>query len=281
MHFASKVIVITGASDGIGAELARQLAREQPRLVLAARRAEALDAVRDECRTLGAEAVSVPTDVTSDEACCKLIEAAVAAFGGIDVLVANAGVSMHARFDAIEDFSTFERLFRINAMGTVWCVRHAYPYLKRSRGLIVGVSSMAGRTGVPERTTYCVSKFAQTGFLDALRIEAADHGVDVMVAYPGVVATEIRRRGWNARGETAGVSGLSEDAAMPVDQCARLIIDGMRARRREVVMSLRERIGLWLKLARPELVDRMARAALAKGPAQRTNIDSNAGEHPR
>ncbi len=266
MQLEGKVIVITGASDGIGAELARQVAVKRSRLVLAARTRETLERVAAECRALGAEAIAVVTDVSIEDDCRRLIERAVATFGGIDVLVANAGVSMHARFAGIEDFSTFERLFRINAMGTIWCVRHAYPHLKASRGLIVGVSSLAGRTGVPERTTYCTSKYAQTGFLDALRIEAADDGIDVMVAFPGVVATEIRRRGWNARGEPAGVSGLSEADAMPVDECARLIADGMRARRREVVMGARGRIGLWLKLVAPTFVDRMARAALAKHP---------------
>jgi short-subunit dehydrogenase len=264
MQFAGKVIVITGASAGIGAEMARQLARERARLVLAARGAEALRRVRDQCRQLEAEAIDVSTDVSVDADCRSLIDQAVAAFGGIDVLVANAGVSMHARFDEIEDFTTFERLFRINTMGTVWCVRHAYPHLKRSRGLIVGVSSLAGRIGVPARTTYCASKFAQSGFLEALRIEAADHGVDVTVAFPGVVATEIRRRGLNGRGEPAGVSGLAEDKAMPVEQCARLIIDGMRRRQREVVMTAQARVGLWLKLIAPSMIDRMARAALAR-----------------
>jgi short-subunit dehydrogenase len=261
-----KVVVITGASEGIGAELARQLAVEKTKLVLAARRAEALARVRQQCRELGAEAVDVIADVSIESDCRRLVERAVEAFGRIDVLVANAGVSMHARFAEIEDFSTFERLFRINAMGTIWCVRHAYPHLKASQGLIVGVSSLAGRTGVPERTTYCTSKYAQTGFLDALRIEAADDGIAVMTAFPGVVATEIRRRGWNARGEPAGISGLSEADAMPVEQCARLIADGIRARRREVVMGMRGRIGLWLKLLAPTVVDRMARAALAKRP---------------
>jgi short-subunit dehydrogenase len=270
MRFNGMVFIITGASDGIGAEIARQLARERARLVLAARTRETLERVGAECRGLGAEALVVPTDVTADEDCRRLVERAVEAFGRIDILVANAGVSMHARFTQIEDFSTFERLFRINAMGTVWCVRHAYPHLKASRGLIVGVSSMAGRTGVPERATYCTSKFAQTGFLDALRIEAADDGIDVMVAYPGVVATEIRRRGWNGRGEPAGVSGLSETSAMPIDACARRIIEGMRVRRREVVMTARERVGLWLKLIAPAVVDRMARAALAKLPDRST-----------
>jgi short-subunit dehydrogenase len=264
MRFEGKVVVITGASDGIGAELARQLAREKARLVLAARTPDALEQVAAACRALGAEAIAVATDVAVDDDCRRLAGRAMAAFGRIDVLVANAGVSMHARFTAIEDFTTFERLFRINAMGTIQCVRHAYPHLKDSGGLIVGVSSIAGRSGVPERTTYCTSKFAQTGFLEALRIEAADDGIDVLVVYPGVVATEIRRRGWNGRGEPAGVSGLSEADAMPVEECARQIVDAMQARRRELVMTTRARIGLWLKMLAPAAVDRMARAALAR-----------------
>jgi short-subunit dehydrogenase len=264
MAFENKVIVITGASEGIGAELARQLARERPRLVLAARSAEGLEQVRHACTDAGADALDVVADVSVEGDCRRLMERAVTTFGDIDILVANAGVSMHARFEDIEDFTTFERLFRINAMGTIWCVRHAYPSLKRTRGLVVGVSSLAGKTGVPERTTYCTSKFAQSGFLEAFRIEAAEHGVDVMAVFPGVVNTEIRRRGWNGRGEPAGVSGLAEEDAMPVEECARLIIEGMRDRRREVVMTARARIGLWLKLFAPSRVDAMARAALAR-----------------
>ena len=264
MKFGDKVIVITGASDGIGAEIARQLAPEHPKLVLAARGAEGLERVRRLCRSLGAEAIEVVTDVSVEGDCRRLMERAVTTFGDIDVVVANAGISMHARFDQIEDFGTFERLFRINTMGTIWCVRHAYPSLKRTRGLVVGVSSLAGRTGVPERTTYCASKFAQNGFLEALRIEADDHGIAVMAAFPGVVRTEVRRRGWNARGEPAGISGLSESGAMTVEDCARRIIKGMRNREREVVMTAKARVGLWLKLVAPSVVDRMARAALAR-----------------
>ena len=264
MSFANKVVVITGASDGIGAEVALQLAPERPRLVLAARSAEKLATVRQQCKERGAEAIDIAVDVAREQDCRQLIEQTAVTFGDVDILIANAGISMHARFDAIEDFSTFERLFRVNTLGTIWCVRHAYPALKRTRGLIVGVSSLAGKTGVPCRTTYCTSKFAQAGFLEALRIEAADHGVDVLTVFPGVVATEIRRHGWNGRGEQAGFSGLSEEDAMPVDECARQIIAAMRSRRRELVMTAKGRAGLWLKLAAPALVDRMARRALAR-----------------
>lgn len=264
MQFTDKVIVLTGASEGIGAEIARQLSAERPKLVLAARGVDALARVRDACRERGADAIDVATDVTIDSDCQRLVERAVATYGRIDVLIANAGVSMHAYFDEIEDFTTFERLFRINTLGTISCVRHAYDHLKRSRGQVVGVSSLAGRTGVPARTTYCTSKFAQSGFLEAFRIEATAHGIDVTIAFPGVVATEIRRHGWNGRGQPAGFSGLSERNALPVERCAELIIAGMRARKREILMTSRDRIALWLKLAAPKVVDRMASAALAK-----------------
>ena len=264
MTFTNKVIVITGASDGIGAELARQLAAEKPRLVLAARSLQALERVAADCRARGAQALAVRCDVAVEADCEALMQQAVAAFGALDVLVANAGISMHAAFDSMQDWSTYERLWRINCLGTISCVRFAWPQLKASRGHIVGISSLAGRTGVPERTTYCASKFAQTGFLEALRIEAAEHGIDVSIVYPGVVATEIRRRGWNAKGEPAGVSGLDEQGAMPVDECARQIVEVLRTRRRELVMTAKGRIGLWLKMVAPRMVDNIARAALAK-----------------
>jgi short-subunit dehydrogenase len=266
MTFTQKTIVITGASDGIGAELARQLASDAPNLVLAARGVTGLEHVARDCRDRGARAIAVVTDVARDDDCRALAERAVSDFGGIDVLVNNAGLSMHARFEDINDFSTFERLWRVNCLGTIQCTRHAYPALRQRRGLIVGVSSLAGKTGVPARTTYCASKFAQSGFLDALRIEAADHGVAVLVAYPGVVATDIRRRGLNAHGLPAGVSGLEERGAMPVQECARQIVRAMRKRRRELVMTPKGKLGMWLKLLAPGLVDRMARAALAHKP---------------
>ena len=262
MTFADKVLVITGASDGIGAELARQLAAERPKLVLAARSAEPLERVAAACRARGAQAIAVPTDVADEAACRALIARAATEFGAIDVLVNNAGVSMHAWFEEIEDLSAYERLLRINALSCVWLSHAALPYLKARRGLIVGVSSLAGRTGVPARTTYCMSKFAMGGFFEALRIELADAGVDVTMIYPGVVATEIRRRGWNAAGAPAGVSGLAEAGAMPVDACARQIVAAMRARRRELLMTAQGRIGMWLKMIAPALVDRMARAKL-------------------
>ncbi|MCU0765494.1 MAG: SDR family oxidoreductase [Burkholderiaceae bacterium] len=262
----SQVFVITGASDGIGAELAMQLAERGHRLALAARDEAKLKAVAGQCQRGGSMAVAVPTDVTAEADCRRLVERTLEAFGRIDVLVNNAGISMHADFDEITDWSTFERLWRVNCLGTVNCTRFAWPHLKaapgKRGGQVVGVSSLAGRTGVPGRTTYCASKFAQTGFLEALRIEAAAHGIAVTVVYPGVVATGIRSRGLDGRGEPAGVSRLDERGAMPVEECARRMARAIEGRRRELVMTARGRLGLWLKLVAPGWVDHMARRAL-------------------
>ncbi len=266
----TQVFVITGASQGIGAAVARRLAMGGYKLVLAARDSAALEAVVADCDRLGARAVAVPTDVSIEEECRRLIDRAIEAFGRIDVLINNAGVSMHAPFDDITDWATFDRLWRVNCLGTIFCTRFAWPYLKpipgKPAGQVVGINSLAGRFGVPARTTYCASKFAQAGFLEALRIEAADHGIAVTVIYPGVVATEIRRHGLRGDGQPAGASGLDEANAMPVDVCARKIVKAVLRRRRELVMTSKGRFGLWLKLIAPRRVDNLARRALRKEP---------------
>jgi short-subunit dehydrogenase len=260
-----RVVVITGGSDGIGAEMARQLARSEGpgvALVLAARDAARLEAVATECRQAGAQALAVRTDVADPDQCRALVAAAVQGYGRIDVLVNNAGRSAHALFEDVPDLAWYEDLMRINLWGSVWCTQAALPYLKASRGGVVAVSSLAGLVGVPGRTAYSASKFAMTGFFEALRAELKGAGVAVTIAYPGVVDTRIRHRGFNALGAVAGQSGLREEGAMPVEACARLIVDGMNRRRREVVMTAKGKLGRIMKLLAPGLVERMAMAAL-------------------
>ncbi len=260
--FADKVIIITGASSGIGAELAMQLAREKPKLVLAARRLDALHSVAAHCEAAGAGTLCVRCDVAVEADCRALAEAAVARFGQIDILVNNAGVSGHAYLEQVHDFTWYEDMMRVNLMGSVWCTRHALAELRKTRGLIAGVSSLAGKFGVPGRTAYSPSKFAQAGFFEALRAELLDTGVDVTVVYPGVVATDIRLHGYGPDGKPAGKSGLREEGSMSVDECARQIVGALRSRRRELVMTAKGRLGLWIRLIAPGLVDRMARAAV-------------------
>jgi short-subunit dehydrogenase len=262
--FAGKIIVITGASDGIGAELARRLAAPGVSLVLAARGLERLEKVRDQATAKGAAAIAVRCDVSVENDCRALAARALEAYGGIDILVNNAGVSGHAFFEQVKDFAWYEAMMRVNYFGSLWCTRHALPHLKGRRGLIVGVCSLAGKHGIPGRTAYSPSKFAQAGFFEALRIELRGSGVDVTVVYPGVVATDIRIHGYGPDGKAAGVSGLDEKGAMPVEECARLIAGAMAARRRELIMTARGKLGQWIKLIAPALVDRIALAALKK-----------------
>jgi short-subunit dehydrogenase len=262
-----KIIVITGASDGIGAEIARQLARSNgggAGLVLAARNADKLEAVAAECRALGSETLVVPTNVSEEPECRALIEQAVARFGRLDALINNAGVSAHALFSDVkpQDLHWYEKLMRVNLWGAVWCTHAALPYLKESRGNIVAVSSLAGLVGVPGRSAYSATKFAMTGFFEALRAELKSAGVSVTTAFPGVVATATRHRGFNAKGEPAGVSGLKEDDAMSVEECAGLIVRGMNRREREVVMTARGKLGRFVKLVAPGVIENIALAAL-------------------
>jgi short-subunit dehydrogenase len=278
-----KTYVITGASDGIGAELARQLAarhRGAASLVLAARQRDKLVEVAAQCHETGADAIVVPTDVTREEDCRALIDTAVRSFGGIDCLVNNAGMSAHALFEEVApaDLGWYQDLMTVNLWGSVWCTHAALPHLKATRGQIVAVSSLAGLVGVPGRTAYSATKFAMTGFFEALRTELKPAGVGVTIAYPGVVATGIRRRGYDAHGRPAGRSGLKEDNAMSVRECAELILDGMEERRREVVMTAKGKLGRLLKLLAPGVVENMALAALADQERRGASAPVRAGD---
>ncbi len=194
MRSANKTIVITGASAGIGRSLSISLAQQGANLVLAARNQEALAETLATYTKQGGKAIAVPTDVAQPEACQQLIENAIAAFGQIDVLVNNAGISMLTRFDEVTDLSIFEQVMRVNYLGAVYCSYYALPYLKANRGLLVAISSLCGKTAVPTRTGYVASKHAMQGFFDTLRIELRRSGVDVLVVSPGFVATDIRQR---------------------------------------------------------------------------------------
>ena len=259
------VVAITGASKGIGAELARQLAAQGARLVLAARSEKELEAVARDCRDAGASVVCVRADVANERDCQAIVAGAVLAFGRLDTLVNNAGVSMWARFEDIEDMSILERIMQVNYMGAVYCTRHALPHLRQSRGRIVGVASIAGMVGVPTRTGYAASKHAMRGFFDSLRIELDGTGVSVTMIYPDFVSTGIRENASGPDGKPIMLSPVKEGEVMSVEVCARRIVKAISRREREVVMTARGKMGLWLKLLAPALIDRMAKRAIERG----------------
>lgn len=262
---SGSTIVVTGASQGIGKALCLALAPLGPRLVLAARDQAALTAVETTCRQLGAETLVVATDVTRPADCERLVAAAVQRFGALDVLVNNAGASMWARFDEVQDLSVYETLMRVNYLSCVYLTHAALPHLRRSRGRIVAVASLAGLTGVPTRSGYAASKHAVFGFFDSLRIELADAGVSVTIVAPDFVVSEIHRRSIGPDGRPLGGSPMQESKIMTAEECARQIVAAMVSRRRLAILSWRGRIGRFVRLVAPGLIDRVAARAVAKG----------------
>jgi short-subunit dehydrogenase len=263
--YAGKVVVVTGASQGIGRALCLELSPQRPRLVLAARDEGALAAVAGECRSRGAETLVVPTDVSDEAACRRLVERTVGTFCALDVLVNNAGIGMVARFDEVSDLGPYEQLLRVNVLGSVYPTFHALPYLRRARGQIVVVSSLTGLLGVPTRTAYAATKHAQIGFFDSLRVELEGSGVSVTVVCPYFVRSEIRKRSAGPDGRTLAVSPVHEEAVMSAEECARRMVRAMERRQRMLVMTLKGKLGRFLRLVAPGLVDRMVARSVRKG----------------
>jgi short-subunit dehydrogenase len=259
MSFANKTIILTGASAGIGRALALSLAQQGANLVLAARNQAALEEIAAACTNQTGSAIAIPTDVTQPEACQQLVEKAITTFGQIDSLINNAGISMVTRFDEITDLSIFEQVMQVNYLGAVYCTHYALPYLKASRGLLVAISSLCGKTAVPTRSGYVASKYAMQGLFDTLRIELRGTGVDVLVVSPGFVATDIRERALGANGQPLGQSPRDESKGnMLVDECVCQIVWAMERRKREHLMTLKGKVTPWVKLIAPGLVDRIA-----------------------
>jgi len=263
--FKDKVVVITGASSGIGRELAYQLAEQGAWLSLAARNGERLTAVAKECQTRGGKAIAIVTDVSEQTQCAQLIQRTVENYDRIDVLVNNAGITMWANFEEVSDISFYEQIMRVNYLGSVYCTYYALPFLKKTKGQIIGISSLAGKNGIPKRSGYAASKHAMVGFFDTLRIELEEYGISVTMIYPDFVATETRKRAFGADGKPIGESPVKEREVMSAEKCAQLIIQAAATRKRELMMTWRGKAGVWVKLIAPGLVDRIAKKAIMEG----------------
>ncbi len=255
-------IILTGASEGIGRALALELAARGARIALAARDRERLESLAQECRGRGGEALAVPTDITNQQDLEWLVTETAKSFGGIDVVVHNAGITMWSRFDALKDLDIFERLIEVNYLAPVRLTALTLPHLRESRGLIVAVASLSGLTGVPERSGYAASKHAMIGFFDSLRIELSGTGVDVSVIAPDFVVSEIHKRAIGPDGEPLGASPMMQSKIMTADECAHRIVVAMQKRQRLLLMSARGRLGRWLKLIAPSVIDKMAAKAI-------------------
>jgi short-subunit dehydrogenase len=262
---AGSSILVTGASQGIGKAVCLHLAARRVRLTLTARDPEALEQVAAACRQRGSEALVTPADVSRPADCERMVGQAISAWGRLDCLINNAGISMLARFDEVTDLQVFERLMRVNYLGYVYPTWFALPELKRTRGRLVAVSSLAGLTGVPGHTGYSASKHAIFGFFDSLRIELAGSGVSVTLVAPDFVSSEIHRRAAGPDGRPMGESPLQEAKIMAADQCAAEIVKAMEKRQRLRILSLRGRLGRFVRLVAPGAIDALAARAVRRG----------------
>ena len=264
-HFNGKTVIVTGASSGIGEALAREFAAVGANVVLGARNGARLEQIAAEICAAGGHAAVCPTDVTSEAECRELIATAVRTFGGIDVLICNAGLSMRALFDDV-DLQVLHRLMDVNFWGTVNCCKPALPYLQASHGSIVGISSVAGLHGLPGRTGYSASKYAMTGFLETLRIENLKKGLHVMVACPGFTASNVRFSALTADGSQQGETPRDESKMMTAEEVARIVIRDVRRRKRLCLMEIEGRATHFVKKFAPAFLDRMFYKVMAREP---------------
>ena len=260
-----RVVVITGASSGIGEAMAKVYSKMGAKVVLGARSEEKLSALTAEIKEAGGEAAYCAADVTKPEDCNALIDKAVEAFGGIDVLICNAGISMRAIFDDV-DLSVLHRLMDVNFWGTVYCAKYALPYLQASKGSLVGISSVAGLHGLPGRTGYSASKYAMTGLLETIRIENIKKGLHVMVACPGFTASNVRFSALVADGSQQGSTPREEGKMMTAEEVARIVAKGIAKRKRLCLMEAEGRATHFVKKFAPGFLDKMFYWVMSKEP---------------
>jgi len=258
----NKVIVITGASSGIGRALAKEFASQGARLSLGARRTELLEELRKELPET--EILIQKTDVSIESDCRQLIDETIKRYGQIDVLINNAGISMRAIFEDV-DLKVIKQLMDVNFYGTVYCTKFALPYLLKTKGSLVGVISIAGYVGLPGRSGYSASKFAIRGFLDTVRIENLKTGLHVLVAAPGFTTSEVRKSALTSNGLHQGETPRNENSMMSAEECAHHILNAVRKRKRQLILTFAEgKLTVFVGKFFPALLDRITYKHMAR-----------------
>ncbi|MBO0935670.1 SDR family oxidoreductase [Fibrella sp. HMF5335] len=257
------VVVITGASSGIGEALAFAYGRTGAAIAFCGRKADALQFTANALTEAGITNLPVVADVSIAADMQRLMDETVARFGRIDILINNAGISMRSMFvDA--DPEVLRKLMDINYMGTVYATRYALPHILKTKGSVVGISSIAGYRGLPVRTGYSASKFAMNGFLEALRTELLHSGVHVLTACPGFTASNIRFAAIDGHGQVAGETVRDEASMMTADECATHILRAVKNRRRELILTSQGKLTVFLNKWLPGLADTLVYNTLAK-----------------
>lgn len=264
MTFNRKTVIITGASSGIGKALAYEFASQGANLALSARQFDKLCHIAADIeQKFNVKALAIQADVSNEEDCRRMVAQTVQAFGGVDVLINNAGLSMRALFNHLE-LSVLKNLMDVNFWGMVYCTKYALPEILKTHGSIVGVSSIAGYRGLPGRTGYSASKFAMNGFMESLRTELLKTGVHVMVACPGFTASNIRVTALSSNGSSHGETSMEEHKMMSAATVAARIAKGVAQRRRALIMTRQGKLAVWVNKLFPAFADKKVFEVFAK-----------------
>ena len=261
----NKIVIVTGASSGIGKATALIFAQKGAHLVLAARSVAKLNILLEQLTPFGVEVLIVPTDVSKEADCKNLMDKALEKFGRIDVLVNNAGISMRAAFADLE-LDVLKKVMDVNFWGTVFCTRYAMGSILKSKGSIVGVSSIAGYKGLPGRTGYSSSKFAMHGFLESIRIENLKKGIHVLIACPGFTASNIRNTALDSNGSVQGETPRDEQKMMQPEEVAKAIVIAVEKRKDRLTLTTNGKLTVFLNKFFPKMVDKLVFNHMSKEP---------------
>ncbi len=263
--FENKVVIITGASSGIGKACALAFSKNGAAVVLASRSSERLREVKLAIEGAGGKAFIVEMDVRKIEDCERLINKTIEKYGKIDVLVNNAGISMRAAFNEL-DLSVMQEVMDTNFFGAVYCTKFALPHLLEQKGLVIGISSITGLTPLPGRTAYVASKHALDGFLNTLRIENMKKGLRVLVVHPGFTTSNIRNLALNSRGKPQKETPRDEDKMMSAEEVAEIIVKASINRERDIILTMKGKLAVWLYSRFPSFTDKLIYNEMAREP---------------
>ena len=244
------VIIITGATSGVGKEVAFRYAERKSSLVLSGRNAEELTRTKTRCESLGAKVITVQSDVTREEDCKRVVDACMEHFGRIDILFLSAGVTAYSLFDQVNDLKMYDDIMKTNFFGYLNMTKLSLPHLKRSHGQIAVMSSMSGELGLPYRSAYCASKFAVTGFFEALRLEVG-HQVDITLICPPSINTNLRDN--SIMKATSGEEEM--ETSLELGSAVDVILDVVDRKARKVYFPFKMYFAVYFRPFFPDQVD--------------------------
>ncbi|HMK27937.1 MAG TPA: SDR family oxidoreductase [Chitinophagaceae bacterium] len=254
-YFKNKVVVVTGGTEGIGKALVSALIERGAKVATCGRNHDKLYQLQREFPA--ANLHTMVTDVSSENDCRRFMEATIKVFGGIDILINNAGISMRALIKET-DVEVIRKVMDVNFYGTVYCTKYALGSIIARKGTIVGVSSIAGYRGLPGRSGYSASKFAVQGWLEAIKTELMGDGVHVMWVCPGFTTSNIRNAALNKEGTSHGETPMDENKMMSAAECAEHILKAVRKKKRTLVLTFTGKRTVFMQKFFPKLADKLA-----------------------